>query len=87
MEYTEDDWKLHGLVIETDYAPNGHVIAVMNGVGDKVEADGNLISAAPDMYKELKSAVEILRKVHRYQDDMPVLKPMIQALAKAEGKA
>lgn len=41
--------------------------------------------AAPDLYRELSSAVEILRR-GGYQDDMPVLKPMLKALAKAEGK-
>lgn len=59
--YTKGEWFNHNGTIETAYSPNGHVIALMNDIGGKVEADGNLIASAPELYEALKGSTTILR--------------------------
>ncbi len=71
---------MHGLTIETHYSPDGHVIACMNDIGDKVQADAHLITAAPMMYEALKDIYDFL-KHSGYRTDI-----VKEALAKAEGK-
>lgn len=46
-------------------------------------ANAHLIAAAPAMYEALESARDILREIHHYQDDQPVLSPINKALAQA----
>lgn len=59
MEYTKGKWILSedGMTVETAHAPNGHVIAMMNGIGDKVQADAHLITQAPRLYEACCSAL------------------------------
>jgi len=82
MNYTKDEWKLHGLLIETDYAPDGHVIAEMNNIGDKVQADAHLIAAAPDMYEALRELFDSLGGSY-IGFPLKVVERVEQALAKA----
>jgi len=37
MKYTTSPWKRHGNLIETDYAPNGKVIAILNQAANERE--------------------------------------------------
>lgn len=55
MECTKGEWKEHGEIIETDYAPNGAVIASINSATKQWEANAHLIAAAPDMLMALKA--------------------------------
>ena len=94
MEYTKGEWKsYHDSMTARD------AVCAEDGVGFfskevcRVKGDSqgerfancNLIAASPDMYEQLKAAVAILR-YEKYQDTQPVLREMIKAIAKAEGK-
>ena len=90
VNYTKSEWKLHGLTIETHYPPNGHVIATMNNIGNRVQADAHLIAAAPDMYEALRLLVGRFANMEKkYTYPMALDLPRVwaeKALAKAEGK-
>lgn len=60
MDYTKAPWLISesGLTIETAHSPDGHVIASMNDIGNKVQADARLIAKAPKMYEALKDVYE-----------------------------
>ena len=87
MEYTKGEWMLRkdGMTVETAHAPCGHVIAMMNGIGDKVQADAHLIASAPDLYEALKEAEQHLIMLGAKSDSY-ARRNIKQALAKAEGK-
>ena len=85
MDYTKSKWHNHNGIIETHYSPDGHVIAMMNNVGDKVEADGNLTAAAPEMYEALKELMERVNGGIRFPL-MSTVNKANEAIAKAEGK-
>ena len=84
--YTKGEWFNHNGTIETAYSPNGHVVAVMNDIGDKVEADGNLIASAPKLYEALKAAQARLEQYHDVTEGFRLERQIQEALSSAEGK-
>ena len=84
MKITKGDWKLHGLVIETDYSPNGHVIATMNDIGDNVQGDAHLMVTAPKLYESVKELLAL--SVGCWRHGRPEFVKARQALNEAEGK-
>lgn len=93
MTITKGKWLKHGLVIETAYAPDGEVIAVINEVGDKEKARANahLIAAAPKLHKALEAALPALQGIFDKNDNRPKhikdkINLIVAALAEAEGK-
>ncbi len=75
------EWHNHDGTIETYYAPDGHIVAVMNNIGDTVKADGDLIAAAPDMHEALKEIIQF-----KYLVDTNLGIQIRKALKKAGGK-
>jgi len=87
MKHTKGEWKVSD---NWNVTTDNRLIVSCGGFSDGTHethdeniANAHLISAAPDMYEALKVAVAIL-KMEGYQDNQPVLQPMITALAKAE---
>lgn len=96
MEYTKGEWKaIKGILsdeINTIVGDKSQGIAeIVCYLGQNVEADAHLISAAPDMYEALKEArheIERLAMVTGYEGEahFPKLEQINKAIAKAEGK-
>lgn len=66
---------------------NKHEKIIAHLVGDSIEevqANANLISAAPDMYEALKALIKETRDTDRFSND--IITEALVALNKAEGK-
>ena len=93
MNYTKGEWKANLFGVSV----NGYVVADCYPKGRnptlemvEVEANANLIAAAPDMYEALERLVLDVTDVHSPIKNNPTYARSIylaqQALAKAEGK-
>ena len=69
------DSRGHGLFQSTEY-----------GESKKVEANANLIAAAPEMLEALKAMTKLFEKRVPYPNNTQRYKQAIKAIAKAEGK-
>ncbi len=98
MNYTQGKWRLKNGKIVSGYCPDEALIAELNEdeYEDVVEANANLIVAAPEMYEALKLVKKYLDRPYSdgwYIVVNPLEKPSItlgdvidKALAKAKGK-
>ena len=90
MNFTPGEWKLTqsesgSLVIESGLRIIGQTSrASTPEEAQEIQANAQLISAAPDMYKALEDALDDI--ISEYPEDWASIKTIRAALAKAEGK-
>lgn len=84
-KHTPGPWCFGSVIQTQDHVGIAQIIDNEEWPNGQVEANARLIAAAPEMLAALKATDELLARLN-YRERSPARKPILGAIAKAEGR-